>query len=514
MADVADPRTLPDDGLGQSTMSRELPRPAPEHPGFAAVAETHVAAIFFAGDHVYKIKKPVDLGFLDFREAATRAWACHREHELNRRLAPDVYLDVVELRGQRGQVHDHAVLMRRMPAERSLARLVETGRALEDDLREIARQLAGLHADAPRSPEISGGTPHELLDKWNRDLAELEPFTGAVLDRAAVAELAALAREFLLGRGPLLRQRVADGFVVDGHGDLLSEDVFCLDDGPRLLDCVEFDDQLRRVDGVDDAACLAMDLHRRGVPSLAAAFLQRYREFTGDPAPEALLHHYIAYRALVRAKVACLKGAAESVDAQRHLALALEQARRGRVRLVLVGGLPGTGKSTLAAELAEHLGARLVSSDRLRTELFGPAEPSAYGTGQFAPDRIDQVYERLLDRAEHLLARGESVVLDASWTSERHRRPARELGARTCSDLVPLRCIAPAEVVRDRLGERTGSLSAANEEVARAMGADMDPWGEARTVPTDQPGAARRALAAITDPEIPEQTRAPRAPGP
>lgn len=507
MADVADPRTLPDDGLGQSTTSRELPRPAAEQPGFAGVAETHVAAVFFAGDRVYKIKKPVDLGFLDFREAATREWACRREHELNRRLAPDVYLDVVELRGRRGEVHDHAVVMRRLPAERSLARLLDTGRALGDDLREIARQLADLHAGAPRSPGISGGTPHELLGKWNQDLHELAEFAGPVLDRAALAELAALAREFLLGRGPLLRQRVAEGFVVDGHGDLLSEDVFCLDDGPRLLDCVEFDDQLRHVDGVDDAACLAMDLHRRGAPSLAAAFLERYRQFTGDPAPDALLHHYTAYRALVRAKVACLQGASRTVDAQRHLALALEQARRGRVRLVLVGGLPGTGKSTLSAELADRLDARLVSSDRLRTELFGPAEPSAYGTGQFTPDRVDAVYEHLLDRAEHLLTLGQPVVLDASWTRERHRRLARELGERTCSEFVPLQCTAPADVVRERLGARTDTLSAADEDVARAMSADMDPWNEAHRVPTDRPGASRRALNAVTGPEIPVQTR-------
>lgn len=515
MSEVADPRMLPDDGLGQSSMAEDLPGSG-SAPAFAGAAETHVAAIFFAGERVYKLKKPVDLGFLDFRDPAAREWACRREYELNRRLAPDVYLDVAEVRGQGGDVHDHVVVMRRMPAERSLAALVRAGRVDTGDLREIARQLAGLHGSAPRSPEISGGTRQELLDKWDADLRDLEPFTGAVLDSDKVAELAGLARSFLRGRGPLLQQRVDEGRVVDGHGDLLGEDVFCLDDGPRLLDCVEFDDQLRHVDGVDDAACLAMDLHHRGAPQLADEFLARYREFTADPAPVSLLHHYVAYRALVRTKVACLKdgedrsGAAQ--DAQQHLELALDRARLARVRAVLVGGLPGTGKSTLAAELADRLGACLVASDRVRTELFGDAEPSAYGSGQFTAGNADRVYGEVLDRAERLLARGETVVLDASWTSERHRRSAREAAERTCSELVALQCTASEEVVRERLGSRTATLSAADEGVADAMAAEADAWDEALTVPTDQPDAnkpdaTQRALDAISGPSAPPQER-------
>ena len=301
-----------------------------------------------------------------------------------------------------------------------------------------------------------------------------------------------LAARFLAGRGPLFADRCADGRIVDGHGDLIADDVFCLDDGPRALDCLEFDDKLRYVDGLDDVAFLAMDLERLGRPDLADDWLDDYVEFSGDPAPVALRHHYVAYRAFVRAKVACLRhqqgDAAAATDAAQYADLSLRHLEAGAVRLALVGGLPGTGKTTVGGALADRFGAVLLSSDRLRKELAGlsPSQPApaAYGEGLYTAERTDALYAQLLHRAGELLVRGESVVLDASWTHARHRAAADELARRTHSDLVHLECRVPADLAAARLADRGPTASDATAAIGRAMAAAADPWPDAVTVCT------------------------------
>src|SRR5690606_19188507 len=268
---------------------------------------------------------------------------------------------------------------------------------------------------------------------WRDSFAQVRPFRGEVLDDELVGEIERLTEDFLSGRRPLFDDRIATERIVDGHGDLLAEDVFCLDDGPRVLDCIEFDDRLRWLDGLDDAAFLAMDLERLGAPHLAERFLNWYVEFAADPAPASLRHHYVAYRAFVRAKVACLRHAqsgdpSAARDAATHTALTARHLRAGEVVLILVGGLPGTGKSTLAGRLADRLGAVLLRSDRLRKELSGiaPETPAAapYGEGIYGAEWTERTYRELLARAERLLGHGESVVIDASWTRDAHRRAA------------------------------------------------------------------------------------------
>jgi uncharacterized protein len=322
-----------------------------------------------------------------------------------------------------------------------------------------------------------------------------------VLDDTTATEIRDLTLDFLAGRQTLFETRVRDGRIVDGHGDLLADDVFVLADGPRVLDCLEFDDRLRYLDGLDDIAFLAMDLERLGAADLGTLLLERYAEFSGDPAPAALREHYLAYRAFVRAKVAWLRHAqgdpAAAEQARTYADITLRHLHRGQVRLVLVGGLPGTGKSTLAGGLADELGAVLLSTDRLRKELAGhsPTDPAPapYRTGLYAPDHTERVYRELLHRAEELLGRGESVVLDASWTEARHRAAARDLAGRTHGRLVELRCVAPDALAAARIRARTGSSSDASPEIAAAMAATADPWPRATEVPTS--GAPETNLA-------------------
>ena len=480
----------------------------------AACVETHSAVVFLVGDYAIKVKKPVNLGFLDFTTTAVRRWACQREVELNRRLAPDVYLGVLDVTRPGGECSEPLVAMRRMPAATRLSTLVTAGAPVREPVRALARQLAAFHARARGSAEISAaGSRDALRRRWVENLAAIRPLGGPVLDARLVAEVEQLALRYLAGREPLFNARMAAGLIRDRHGDLTAEDVFCLPDGPRALDCLEFDDRLRFVDGIDDAAFLAMDLERLGAGELADAFLDDYLEFAGTPRVVSLEHHYIAYRAIVQVKVMEIRyqqrDQAAAVAVQALAGLALAHLRRGAARLVLLGGAPGTGKSTLAGAVADRLGWVLLSSDRVRKELAGkPVEqPVAAGLwqGLYSPEWTDETYAELMGRTSSLLGLGESVVLDATWGSARHRSLARNVAERTSAEVVELRCYAPPRVVAARLRARAvGDPSDADRVVAAALARNADPWPEATAVntagsPADALGRALTTLRAEVD---------------
>lgn len=470
------------------TNEQELPEP------WAGCAETHVAVVYFAGDRAVKLKKPVALGFLDFTTREARRDACRNEVDLNRRFAPDVYLGVGDVRDDSGAIMDHLVLMRRMPEVRRLSRLVRTQEPVEDVLRDVARMLAVWHAKAPRGPQIDRqGTRDALCGRWTDSFAQVRalppPITGRVSD--AVDEIERLTLDYLSGREELFAGRIHDRRIVDGHGDLIADDIFCLDDGPRVLDCLEFDDALRSLDGLDDAAFLTMDLERLGAPNLAEEFLRCYVEFSGDPAPTSLWHHYVAYRAFVRVKVAlmrCAQGDGPSASlADEYLDLALRHLRAGAVRLVLVGGPPGTGKTTIAGGIADRLGMTVLSTDRLRKENAGLGPEQAADSSLYAPERVAANYDALLARTRALLARGESVVLDATWGAAEARSKAARLAQETGAALTQIRCHAPESVAARRLASRRGGWSDADEPVAQALARSFAPWEDADVIDTEAP---------------------------
>lgn len=475
-------------------------RPAADHP--STVVETHSAHVVFLGDAVYKVRKPLDLGFLDHRSVEARRRVSHAEVELNSRLAPDVYRGVLEVRGPDGEVLDHVVWMRRLPADRSLTALVRARTAgtlpgdapdLEAGVTEVARQLDHLHAASPQTDEIrSAGSPSAVSGLWRESLDHLRTLSVGEDAPEIVEDLDRLAAEYLRGRGPLLEARIAAGRVVDGHGDLLSDDVYLLDDGARVIDCLEFDARLRYGDAMLDAVFLAMGLDEVGARDLAVAFMAAYREFSGDDAPPTLAHHYLAYRALVRSKVTAIRAeqAADGggPDARRALELAdraVDALLRGRVRLVLVGGVSGSGKSTLAAPLAGALGAELLRSDVVRTEGGREGDDDA----RYAPEAVAAVYAELLERAAESLALGRSVVLDATWLDPRRRAEAETVAADSHAELVEVACTAPrGELVR-RIEARASAgtdPSEATVAVLDAQLAGLAPWPDAIEVDTTE----------------------------
>lgn len=477
--------------------------------GAARLAETHSAWVFMLGDRAYKLKKPVDLGFLDFSTRAARQAIVHREVELNRRLAPDVYLGVADVIGPDGHVCDHLVVMRRMPDDRRLSSLVRNGAPLDDEIRAVARVVASFHAGAVTSPEIAAaGSPDAVRDKLDQDLEQMGAFSGEPLDPAALDAAARLGRRYLDGRHSLFEARRDARLVRDGHGDLLADDIFCLPDGPRILDCIEFDDRLRYGDVLADVAFLAMDLERLGAPQLGARFIASYQEFSAERHPTSLVEFYVACRALIRSKVACVRATqgddSARADASALLGLAVLHLRRARVRLVLVGGPPGTGKSTLAAGLAERLGWLVLRSDEVRKDLAGVAHTTradaGFGDGIYNEAATDATYRELLARARATLELGESVVVDASWSSASWRAAAARVAEDTVSDLVELGCEAPLDLAAQRIEARRtlgADASDATPEIAAALAATFDPWPSARSIATA--GSVEQSLRAGLD---------------
>jgi aminoglycoside phosphotransferase family enzyme/predicted kinase len=459
-----------------------------------AVAETHVSVLFFVGDRVYKLKKPIVLPFIDLRRRADREVNCHREVELNRRLAPDVYLGVVDLVGDDGTVCDHLVAMARMPADRRLSHLVTSGADVGGAIRDLAVLIAEFHRQAERSEAVDAAVGRSAVTaNWEDNLAVLHSDGADIVDPVVVERVGFLAHRYLEGRATLFDERIAHGCAVDGHGDLLADDIYLLDDGPRVLDCLEFSDHLRAVDVLDDIAFLAMDFERLGAPDAAAQLLNDYVEASHQAQPHSLAHHYVAYRAGVRAKVACVRArqgdAASASLARQFLDIAHRHLERARVRLVMVGGLPGSGKSTIAAGLSARTNWPVLGSDATRKHLAGvDAETSMaadYGTGIYTPEWSDATYRVLLAEAETLLERGQSVIVDASWIDISHRNDAISLAAATASDVVPLVCRAPSAVTDARLDQRgTDSISDADRRIAQELAAHQHPWPDAIPIDT------------------------------
>ena len=474
----------------------------------AAVAETHISWVFFTADRAYKLLKPIRTPFLDYSTMFERAHACRREFELNMRVSPDVYLGLSPIL-EKGEVVDHMIVMRRLPDSRRLSTLASTP-GFPDRVREVARAVAAFHASLPPDPEAARVARTDWLTRlWTTEnidqMAGVSSDGAQLHDPVTLEEIRRRSIAYLAGRVRLFEHRIALGHAVDGHGDLLCDDIFCLDDGPRILDCLAFDDDLRRGDVLADVAFLAMDLERLpGGQAAAKTLVDTYDELTAERHPRSLLHFYIAQRALVRAKVRGLRhlqrsGAAAgdaAAQAAASLLQCLDHLRTATVRLVIVGGAPGSGKTTTAATIANVLAASVLSSDELRKDLAGVAHGDHRGApldaGLYSDEMTERTYAELLRRTRELLQMGESVVLDASFTKRSHRELAREAAAGTHSEIHELCCVLDPDIAAERVGRRlahrnpaiSDDASDATPQIAHLLAGRADPWPEAATIAT------------------------------
>jgi uncharacterized protein len=435
------------------------------------LVETHISWVLLAGERVYKIKKPVDLGFLDFTTLERRRFFCEEEVRLNRRLAPDAYLGTVELTGSPahprfgggGAVLEVAVEMRRLPAGRMLDRLVEAHAVTPGLMEDIGHTVARFHLEAATGGEIDAlGGIDTVRRNWEENFLQTRDLGPRLLPEDWRRTLSVYVESYLEREAPRFAARVAGGHSRDCHGDLQAQHVCCTEP-IQIFDCIEFNHRFRFGDTAGEIAFLAMDLDRLGRPDLAIRFVNAYLEASGDWGAVPLLDFYRAYRAFVRAKVLSFQVTARpaiEAEARARFRLALDYARPPQrlPRLVVTTGVMGAGKSTVARAVAERIGAIVIRTDVVRKRLAGLSldERAAHGFGEglYAPAMGEQTYAEALRLAADMLAAGWPVVVDGSFSHARERDEARALAGRMGVPHVALRCQAPREIIADRLRRR------------------------------------------------------------
>ncbi len=465
----------------ESALIRALQDPAvyPHPVDQVELIETHISWVLLSGEHVYKIKKPVNLGFVDFSTLDKRRHYCLEELRLNRRHAADLYIDVVALGGEEHapifgadeKVIEYAVRMHRFDTRLEFDRLLANNQLKSEQVRELGRQMAQLHGQAEVArPEGRFGSleqvsfpMHDNLDT----LAELLPQSR----QQQIAMLRSWTDSELQNSRSLIELRFNQGFVRECHGDAHLGNVTIFQGQVRLFDCIEFNEDLRWIDVINDLAFTVMDLHDRGAAALAWTLLDEYLTRTGDFEGVGLLRLYLVYRALVRAKVTALQLEDQELaakDRQKlttevndYLDLARAWTQPTSPRLVITVGVSGSGKSWLAERLLACCGMVRLRSDVERKRLFdldaeAPSR-SALSTGIYSREATEKTYETLLDIAETLLRYGYSVIVDATFVRRNQRTAFRDLASRLDMPFGLLHCHADPAVLRERIRSRNAA---------------------------------------------------------
>jgi aminoglycoside phosphotransferase family enzyme/predicted kinase len=437
------------------------------------IIRTHISVVLLGKRRVLKLKKPIDLGFLDYTTIEKRRDACQAEVELNSRLCAGYYDGVQPISrvdgklrfSDGGPVVEYGVIMKRLPAAQMLDRLLARGEVTEAIIERVADRLSEFHRAARRGPEVNAlGSPDVIARNWQENFDQTTPY----IDRTIAAETYESIREWVtrwLGEHQeLLRTRVIEGRIRDGHGDIRAESI-CVTDGLCIFDCIEFNERFRFSDVASEVAFLAMDLDARGRPDLGYYFSEQYGVRCLDPELFNVLPFYRCYRAYVRGKVqsfrldetelTALEREVVALRARRYFDLAARYASRlRRPTVIAVTGLPGHGKTSLARAIGGELGLRLVSSDTVRKTLFEIREPHEYGAGPYSADANRLTYQTVVERARYLLAQDGGVVLDATFRREADRAVARKMALKDGAQWRVIECRLTPEQVRERLERR------------------------------------------------------------
>ena len=515
--------------LTQLSQAQAFPDSLPQGEAIALI-QTHASAVLLAGTRAYKLKKARDFGFFDYSTPALRRHFCEQEVVLNSRLAPHVYQGVAPvLASDNGSFHfgpacapgqiptpgsqfaeglviDYAVVMQRLPEEQTLASRVASGHATPDLMARVAEPIARFHTSVPTTKYIADfGSLRVIRGNWDENFEQMRPYIGRSLSQATFDCISTYIYEFCAGYNALFATRMREHHIRDCHGDLRLQHVYIQETQDKtapevnVVDCIEFNERFRYSDVAAEVAFLTMELDEAGRSDLGRAFVDAYVKLTGDNALYELLPFYACYRACVRGKVLSFQLDQPEVPAEQR-EQARSQAERlftlaanyasgpTRPTLLLVGGLMGTGKSTLAHALQEELGWTLLSSDTTRKELaeIAPSEPqhNAYGEGLYTPAWSARVYQALLQQATELLAVGHSVLLDATFARRAYRHAAAQEAALHSATLVFIECQTSREIALQRLAQRwqeritqaQSSTSGASDGRPELYDAQVESW--------------------------------------
>jgi aminoglycoside phosphotransferase family enzyme/predicted kinase len=470
--------------LDQRDLIAFLSGPAAYNAGTARVEHltTHISHIFLAVDRAYKLKRAVHLPYVDFSTLALRHAACQRELKLNRRTAPELYLRISAVTRTHdggfaldgtGEVVDWLVVMRRFDQEFLLDRLVGKGGLAPATLRALGDEIATFHSGAEAAFNGGGAAAiAALIDGLNEAFAVLPP---DVFDEAGTARLLTSLRAALDAVASLLDKRRDQGKVRHCHGDLHLNNICLIGDRPLLFDCIEFNDTLGTIDVLYDLAFLLMDLIHRGLPGDANTVFNRYLDRASEDDGTAAMPLFLALRAAIRAHVtASNDGEPDRLSkARSYFALAQRCLEPWPPSLVVIGGLSGTGKSTLAYRLAPNLGAgpgaRVLRSDVIRKRLFGLAPETRLDARAYQVDVTMRVYTRLMEDAAVLLASGQTVIVDAVFARPEERAAIRAVAASANLPFYGFWLEAPAAILEKRVSNRRGDASDADVSILRGQ---------------------------------------------
>lgn len=435
--------------------------------------ETHISTVFLTGSLAYKIKKPVDMGFLDFTSLEKRHYYCLQEIALNRRLSSGVYIDAVPVTLQAGTYSlngsgttvEFAVKMKQLAATDAMQQRLQHAGLDGRHIERLVRLLVDFYARAATDSAMD--TDDALA--WEDNLQLTEAFAGVWIDRPQFEFVRSASRSFYRRHQRLFEQRRKDGKIKDCHGDLRTDHIYFTENGIQIIDCIEFNRRLRYLDVINDLAFLAMDLEYRDSPETAATLIRLYVEQADDAGALPLLDFYRCYRAMVRCKVNCLRLRETGLDrkdrdalraaAEDYLAMAHAYAAAfNRPTLWVVCGLPASGKSTLAAALAEVFDIGLIRSDVIRKRLFdappGRSGDLAFEEGLYSAQATEATYERMFDLAGEDLKKGQGVVIDATFSRWPRRAQALRIAVQRNARPVFVECRADEAILAARLQQR------------------------------------------------------------
>jgi len=477
--------------------------------------ETHISWVILAGDYAYKIKKPVDFGFLDFSTLEKRHLYCQEEVRLNRRLAANTYLDVVAIHGSPDQPHlsadspviEYMVKMRRFEQACQLDHMLENDTLTVTHIDAMATMAARFHQEIDRATASSMfGSAEKVYAPFEENFAQIrERVTGKnFLEQLATIE--AWCKDSYVALGATFEQRKANGYVRECHGDMHLRNLAWIDNSAVAFDCIEFNPDLRWIDVMSEIAFLVMDLQEKKQARLAQRFLNTYLQETGDYDGLQVLRFYLVYRALVRAKINAIRLGQENIseserseaetDFTRYLALALEYTQPQLPLLMITHGMSASGKSTVTQALLENMGAIRIRSDVERKRLFslkaGTDKSTSVGAGIYTADITQRTYDRLAELAGNILDAGYTVIVDATFQDRAQRAQFKQLTIAKQVGFVILFITAPDDVLRQRIVERRKGVSDADLGVLEHQLSNWQPHaaeetGDVIEIDTSQP---------------------------
>ena len=451
----------------------QKPDAYPHKPRNVEFTQTQMSLVFLTGDFAFKIKKPVNLGYLDYTTLEKRHFFCEQEVKLNRRLSPEIYLEVVPVvqKGDRitvggeGNIIDYAVKMKQLPREKTLDNLLLKDQVTTDMVAKVASKLAAFHKQAITNATISTfGKPDAILVNIEENASQTRKYLGRSISYTIYERVAAYNERFTREHRLLFQKRVAEGRIKDCHGDLHAAHV-CFSNGLYIFDCIEFNDRFRYGDVASEVAFLAMDLDRYGRADLSQSFVNNYVTYSKDEDLLHLLNFYKCYRAYVRGKVESFQLDDELIkDKKTALATAksyfnlAHSYARDKLLLILVAGTVGTGKTTLARALSMNTGFVIISSDVTRKKLADiPATEHRFEDfrdGIYSADFSKKTYDKMYAQANALLLQGQSVILDASFMKKEERAKAQRLSRETGAGFLIIECVLNEDTIKKRLEQR------------------------------------------------------------